>query len=294
MPKTPGSPLMPQHKTLLAVDVVGSGANDDRHLKAIPAILAELVDNALASRGVTEEAKVDDQHTGDGFLRLYPAEHLPALLDALRALDDAVTEHNTWRKPEVALRVAAHLGPVPEERGFHRPNIDLTRLLGAPEFKQAVRKCCDSGDKFTTALILSNEARSAAFSGNLTRVVDPAEFAEISVRNNEYAQKAWVRAAGFAPHQLTEFAAPEDEPARTGQPVAAESEPQPAERAASSPRSISNGAPVRGNQNTGNNAHVGDNVHVDRQEQINVRAHTSEGVQAGKIHGDINFRSERR
>lgn len=51
MPKTPDSPLLPQHKALLAVDVVGSGANDDRHLKAIPAIVADLVDNALASRG---------------------------------------------------------------------------------------------------------------------------------------------------------------------------------------------------------------------------------------------------
>lgn len=290
MPKTPATPLLPQHKALLAVDVVGSGGNDGRHLRAIPGIVAELVDTALASRDVTHTSKVDDQHTGDGFLRLYPAEHLPALLDALRALDDEVTEHNTWRKPEVALRAALHLGSVPEERGFHRPNIDLTRLLGAPEFKRVVRKCQDTGDKFTTALILSAEAHSAAFHGDLTRLVDPDEFAAISVQNNEYSARAWIRAAGFAPHQLSEFAAHEQEPAQAGAFAAGATPQQPAESAASSQGTITSHGPVQGSQNTGDHAHVGDTNHV------NVRTHTqrNNGVQAGQVHGDVNQGCHRR
>lgn len=139
--------------------------------------------------------EVYTQFTGDGFLQAYPSRYLPTLVDMVSVLDELLVAHNRSAKPEIRLRVAVHLGPLPAGRGFYRPNIDVNRLLDAATFKRVVNFCREhvSTDAFTTALILSDSAYKTVFQGDYTRVITRNQFAPVLITNNEFNEHSWVR-----------------------------------------------------------------------------------------------------
>jgi hypothetical protein len=212
---------VPQHRALLGVDVVGSAQLPGHLLNAIPGTISNLVGSALRQSGIDPDGEVLSlESPGDGVLMVLPSGRLGAILDAAVRLDQLTVEHNRWRKPEVRLRVAVHVGPVGDD-GFHRARITHTRLLDAPEFKNLLKRCHAEAtgetaeETATTALIVSSEALDTAFSGDHTEVARRGDFASLPVSHKEYRHDAWVRVPGFDPRSLTALAdtatAPEPE-----------------------------------------------------------------------------------
>ncbi|MDX8034748.1 hypothetical protein SK803_31415 [Lentzea sp. BCCO 10_0856] len=210
---------VPEHRTLLGVDVIGSAQLPGYLMNAVPGTISKLVGTALTQSGIEADDVLSLESPGDGALLVLPSGQLGAVLDAAVRLDQLIIDHNRWHKPEVRLRVAVHVGPVGDD-GFHRARITHTRLLDAPEFKNLLKRCHDEGDQDTanTALIVSSEALDTAFSGDHTQVARRSDFASLAVSHKEYRHNAWVRVPGFDPRSLaalTGGAAAPDPVART-------------------------------------------------------------------------------
>jgi hypothetical protein len=191
--------LVPQHRALLGVDVIGSARNPGYHLNAVRTILDEVLDLALTRSGIASSEVLKRDSTGDGALLTLPSERLGGVLDAAHHLENALAERNKWHKPEVRLRIAVEVGPVGDESGFYAAKITLTRLLDAAAFKELVKRRfgAQGDDGANTALIISDHAWRTAFSGDHTRAMRQSEFAPLSVRDKEYATTAWVRIPGL-------------------------------------------------------------------------------------------------
>lgn len=281
MSATPDPAVMPEHSALLAVDMIGSGRSRPEHLPSIPELVGDLTQAALRAVGLGSETARDDQFTGDGFLRAYPSRYLPALVDMVSVLDELLATHNRSSKPEIRLRIAVHLGPLPTERGFHRPNIDVTRLLGAAAFKQVVGHCREhiTTDTFTTALILSESADKTVFQGDYTRVITRYQFAPLLITNNEFHEQSWVRVTGVHPTQIRSI------PLTDEQAGVSPGESERSPENTSGKRSINNSGTVQGNQVTG------DGNTFSTTPSLNVSNHASGGnivVQTGTLHGNVN------
>jgi hypothetical protein len=206
---------VPQHRTLLGVDVIGSAQLPPHLLAAVPGTVTKLLHAALSDCSIERADVLSVESPGDGALLVLPSELLGATIDAAVHLDQLTTEHNRWHKPEVRLRAAVHLGPVGPDGGFYQARITHSRLLDAPEFKNLLKRCRDEGgeDTANSALIVSSEALDTAFSGNHTRLARRSEFCSLAVSNKEYRHNAWVRVPGFDPRTLATF---------TGTPTPAE------------------------------------------------------------------------
>lgn len=273
--------LMPEHCAVLALDTIGSGGNAPEHLSGIPSLIRRLAEAALHAVGIGDEAAGDEQFTGDGFMRTYPSRFLPALVDMVNVLDGILRAHNQSVKPEIRMRLALHLGPLPAERGFYRPNIDVNRLLEAAAYKQIVEHCQEhiNGDRFTTALILSEDAHKAVFGNDYTRSIDRHEFAPMQIKHNEFDERSWVRVAGVNPKQIVDASAG-DSPSKTPRTSADQLATGRGER------SISNSGTVHGHQvsGDGNNIYATPNVNVS-----NYVGGTNTGIQTGVVNGGINL-----
>lgn len=199
---------VPQHRTLLGVDVIGSAQLPRHLLEAVPGTISKLVCTALASQDISLSDALSVETPGDGTMLVLPSEQLGAVVDAAVRLDQLTIEHNRWHKPEVRLRVAVHVGPVGPDGGFYQARITHGRLLDAPEFKRLLERCRSEGDEesASTALIISPEALDTAFGGNHTRLARRGEFAALPVSNKEFRQEAWVRVPGFDARSLAGFA----------------------------------------------------------------------------------------
>ncbi|MBQ0927913.1 hypothetical protein [Saccharopolyspora endophytica] len=269
---------MPEHCALLTADTIESGGTKPEHLGRIPHLVETIVAEASSEVGIAENAHRNGQFSGDGFLRAYPSQHLPALIDLVASIDALLIRHNLSAKPEIRLRIALHLGPLPAEFGLYRPNIDVCRLLDADEFQALVKRWRSSlpADRFTTALILSDDAHRAVFGGDYTRAITRHDFGPMNIEHKEFDQKAWVRIAGVNPAQLTE-------PSREAPPVSSE----PADDTRSAGHSISNSGGNQGIQI------AGDRNHVEQQpRQVHVTNYTGEnnyGISAGHVSGSINY-----
>jgi hypothetical protein len=191
--------LVPQHRALLGVDVVGSASNPGYHLAAVRRTVDDVLDQALAGSGVEQSEVLDRDSTGDGTLLTLPSGRLGALLDVAHGLESALAEWNRWHKPEVRLRVAVEVGPVGDEPGLYAAKVTLSRLLDASAFKGLFKRCLgeQGPEAANTALIVSDHAWRTAFSGDHTQVVRQGEFTRLSVRDKEHTDTAWVRIPGF-------------------------------------------------------------------------------------------------
>jgi len=212
---------VPQHRTLLGVDVIGSAQLPRHLLDAVPGTISKLLDAALAQNGIERADRLSVETPGDGALLVLPSEQLGAALDAAVRLDQLTIDHNRWHKPEVRLRIAIHVGPVGADGGFYQARITHGRLLDSPEFKTLLKRCHEEGDEETasTALIVSAEALDTAFSGNHTHLARRGDFAALPVSNKEYRQDAWVRVPGFDARSLAAFAGTDSAPERAARVV---------------------------------------------------------------------------
>ncbi|GAB3696462.1 hypothetical protein [Saccharopolyspora tripterygii] len=268
---------MPEHCALLTADTIESGGTRPEHLGTIPHLVEKIVAEASSEVGIAENVHRNGQFSGDGFLRAYPSQYLPALIDLVASIDALLIQHNLSAKPEIRLRIALHLGPLPTEFGLYRPNIDVCRLLDADEFQALVKRWRSSlhADRFTTALILSDDAHRAVFGGDYTRTITRHDFGPMNIEHKEFEQKAWARIAGVNPAQLTE------------PPASPPDSQEPGDDTRPAGHSVSNSGGNQGVQI------AGDRNHVEQQpRQVHVNNFTGEnnyGVSAGQINGSVNY-----
>jgi hypothetical protein len=275
---------MPELRAVLGIDVIASASNPNHLLSAIPHTVRRLLTAACARGGVDLDGVLDRQHVGDGELLAFPARTLPDLVDMAAALEILVAEHNLWHKPEVRLRIAIHLGPLPDGLGYYRTNIDRSRLLDGPTFKQVITGCLRARpDTFATALILSSQAFDTVFSGDYTSVVRRHEFGEITVLGKEHHATAWVRVSGVDAATVSGYASDVESANHGVTPQASPPTTEPLTAPAG--RGFSNHGDVQGHQVSGDHNSFGDAVH-------NVSNHAggdNTGVQAGIVHGGIRI-----
>ncbi|GAA2814166.1 hypothetical protein [Saccharopolyspora taberi] len=214
--------LIPDHRALFGVDVIGSASNAGYHLDDIPRAVEDMLSIALRSSGIDFSEVVHWERTGDGALLTLPSRDLGALLDAAQRLDLIAAQRNRRYNPVVRLRIAVEVGPVGAGPGYFQPKIAVNRLLDSAEFKQLVARCREEApaDAVNTALIVSDQVLRTVFGGDHVSLVRREEFAQLAVSNKEHADTAWTRIPGFDARTLGVFATPEPEPPAAPEPQA--------------------------------------------------------------------------
>lgn len=190
--------LVPEHRALLAVDVVGAGRAPGHQKHAVGETVKRLVMMALIDSGIDPALVESWESQGDGALLTLPASALGALVDLGSRLDEQAWLHNRRAKPETRFRIAVETGPVGTDQGFYTPKVSLCRMLEAKAFKDLFAKCRKRNDDelINSAMIISGHVRDVVFGGDYARLVRRGEFAPVEVRNKEHASTAWVRVPG--------------------------------------------------------------------------------------------------
>jgi hypothetical protein len=133
--------VMPETRALLGVDVIGSAANEGHHYDPLWRALDRMLGRALAGRGIPDDEVLDYEPGGDGALYTLPSRRLGGVLDLADDLDRLAAEHNRSRKPDIRLRIAVEVGAVGEGPGYFAPKIWRGRLLNSAAFKELMKHC---------------------------------------------------------------------------------------------------------------------------------------------------------
>jgi hypothetical protein len=194
---------MPESRALLGVDVIASASSPGHYRDRQWGALTAMLGTALASSGITPDAVVHFEPTGDGALYTFPSRCLGMVIDLSECLDKAAAEHNRWCKPDIRLRLSVEIGAVGDGPGYYSPKIYLNRMLGARAFKSLINECIRTtvdplgNGSVNTGLIVSGPAFREAFGGNYTRLVRQTDFARLSVVEKEFSDNAWIRVPGL-------------------------------------------------------------------------------------------------
>jgi hypothetical protein len=213
--------LVPDIRTLLAVDVIASAQNPGYHRDRLWGALNGMLVGAFTGSGIRPDEVTHVEPGGDGALYTLPSTRLGTVSDLTERLDQLAAEHNRWSKPTLRLRAAIHLGAVSQAPHYCSAKILLTRLLNASRFKELVNECVqqnmDSAGNSTinSGLIVSGPAFPEVFGGDHTDLVREEQFASIDVTEKEFTDKAWIRVPGVDRRSLTEIA--DRLPNRSGQ-----------------------------------------------------------------------------
>lgn len=133
------------HRAILAVDIEGSTRRTNPIKGVLRHTMYELLEAALRTAGIGEQARDQMVDRGDSTLALiHPVDDAPKLLlldTVVPTLAELLVEHNR-RNPEQCfrLRVVVHAGEVHNDgRGWFGESLDLAfRLLDAPEAKRTL------------------------------------------------------------------------------------------------------------------------------------------------------------
>jgi hypothetical protein len=202
-----------EFRTLLGIDVIDSARTPAHLLNAVPDVVRRVLETAMERAGIARSDEVvERQFTGDGFLIALPSSVLGGTVDLGRHLDQIVAEHNMWHKPEVRLRLAVEVGPLPDEPGFSASAIARSRLLEAPAFKQLMRRCAAERPEAapSTGMILSDPVFRTVFGADHVKLAKSTDFTRIPVVNKEFEMTAWVSVPGFDTTSLATFLAADE------------------------------------------------------------------------------------
>lgn len=182
--------IRPEYRSIVVIDMTGSGRwNDLTQLRA-RAALDHMVRAAFRAAGIAWHRLVVEDR-GDGMIVLVPPTVSKAdLFDpVLTRLCDLLRKHNNAAGPRIRLRVALHAGEV--LRGpYGWVSTDLNtacRLVnGAPLYRELLRR-----PQTDLILVVSDTVHQAVVRHGY-RGVDPSEYAPVHVRVKEVDTRAWV------------------------------------------------------------------------------------------------------
>jgi hypothetical protein len=145
---TTAAPVLPRHRTILAVDIEASTSRTNYGRAMFRGQMYDLLEEALLDSGF-DKRHLDLLDRGDGAVYLVrPVDDLPKtkLLDSvipllrqrLAELRSAQPEHS------FRMRVAVHAGEVHHDsRGWYGEDLDITfRLLNSRVVKQILKRSC--------------------------------------------------------------------------------------------------------------------------------------------------------
>lgn len=185
-------PLWPHQRTILVVDIEESSRRSNQAKARMRDTMYTLLDEALATGGVTEDLREPFFDRGDGVITLVrPVDGLPSshILDkVIRPFSDRLAEHNAGRHHSFRLRAAIHSGDVHfDERGMFGEDVDIAmRLNEAPEVKLRLRE-----SSAPLVLVVSqNVYDSVVDDGG----VDPRSFEPlVRLRVGDVHHRGWVQ-----------------------------------------------------------------------------------------------------
>ncbi|MEU4525722.1 hypothetical protein AB0F52_44235 [Amycolatopsis sp. NPDC024027] len=195
---------VPDFRSLLQIDVIESAQTAPHLLSQIPERLDRLVRIGLADVDLDRESAVGHQYTGDGQSFAFSSRQLGQVVDLAYVLAELVFDYNKWYKPELRLRIAVEVGPLPAKPGLYPSNISCNRLLESPQFKKLALRCAKErlGSSMSIALIISNTTHRTIFSGNHTKLAKRRDFAQLAVAFKEFEDTSWVSVPGFDAYSL--------------------------------------------------------------------------------------------
>ena len=187
--------VQPEYRSILVIDMTGSGHWNDLTQLRTRAALDRLVRNAFRSAGIAWHRLVV-QDRGDGMIILIPPTVSKADLfcPVLTRLCELLRKHNNAHEPRVRLRVALHAGEVLRGPcGWVGTDLNTAcRMVnGAPLYCELTRS-----PQSNLVLIVSDAVHQAVVRHG-HRGIDPAGYAPVQVQVKELDTRAWIE----RPHQ---------------------------------------------------------------------------------------------
>jgi len=187
----------PVHRSLLSVDVEGSGSRDSTASVIFREALFTELRKAFEASGIDWEA-CTRQDTGDGMIVVAPEGCSKRRLvhPLLPALADGLAHHNRYAGPATRIRVRAaiHAGDLRvDPNGLTgKPKVLLARLLNAQPLRAALATAPES----TTVAVLVSDGFHDDVITEGHPGIDPATYAPVQVREKETEVRAWLHLVG--------------------------------------------------------------------------------------------------
>lgn len=186
----------PEYRSIVAIDMVGSGQWDDCAQLRARTVLDAMVRSAFRAAGISwRKLVVEDR--GDGMVVLVPPSTSKVdLIDPLiPSLIARLRQHNAMVGAEhrIRVRVAVHAGEVLRSpSGWVGTDINLTcRLLnGVPLYRELMRS-----PQSDLVLVVSEVIRNGVVRHGYRRI-DPAEYRCVHIVSKEVDTSAWIYVAG--------------------------------------------------------------------------------------------------
>ncbi|MFG2714762.1 hypothetical protein ACGFX2_30035 [Streptomyces goshikiensis] len=195
----PEHAALPTPLGILGFDFVGFTDLAAVHHAPVSALIEQIVQRTLVTAGLGElwDTKRFPANTGDGIVFGFDTRSLPSVLSPyLDVLEQDLVRHNTTSPgPHVRLRVAIHLGPLPDSGapgdGNGTARNDTHRLLDSTPVKQALEEA--DPDATHVAAIISQRVFEDVVLGGYTDL-HPARCVKVeaTVPGKRFAQPAWV------------------------------------------------------------------------------------------------------
>ncbi|MGW0391559.1 hypothetical protein ACWDYJ_11805 [Streptomyces sp. NPDC003042] len=193
------SGALPAPLGILGFDLVGFTELADVQLAPMSALIPDLVHRALVTAGMGElwDTKRFPASTGDGIVFGFDHCALPSVLSPfLDVLEEELVKHNASSPgPRVRLRVAVHLGPLPDDGspgdGNGTARNDTHRLLDSVPVKQALAQA-EPEATHVAAIISQRVYEDVVLGGHTT--LHPAHCLKVdaTVPGKRFSQPAWV------------------------------------------------------------------------------------------------------
>lgn len=200
----PATRELPPYRAIFAVDTEKFTRNPSARQPELSDAIPGLLGNAFARCALSEvwEARRFPQGTGDGYVFGVSEQHVPFLLyPLLDHIQEELEEHDRRlrsqdRSLRLRLRVAVHLGPVPDSgerrEGIGTPVNDTFRLLDSDVIRQELSR--SNPDVTLLAAIVSQRVFEDVVQAGFTPGLPPDRFRPViaEVAGKEFVQPAWI------------------------------------------------------------------------------------------------------
>ncbi|MGW7516937.1 hypothetical protein ACWGJ2_15225 [Streptomyces sp. NPDC054796] len=193
------SRTLPDYHALLAVDAEGFTRLPSVQHPMVSTLIPSLVDTALTAAGLPQvrDGKAFPAHTGDGVAFGFAPALLPyAVWPFLDVLNGILSRHNArGAGPRIRLRVALHVGPLPDGKGPEAGNgtarNDTHRLLGSDQVRHYLAESCE--ESTPVAAIISHRVYEDVILAGYTGL-HPRRCIDVTatVPDKHFAQSAWL------------------------------------------------------------------------------------------------------
>ncbi|WP_156096707.1 adenylate/guanylate cyclase domain-containing protein [Amycolatopsis jejuensis] len=189
-----------QTRAVIAVDIVGSSQASDDLLDPMKTEMETLLEQSLATVGLSWAQAEHVRETGDGAMLAFPDHRAGQVAEVVFYLDHLLRARNRDRRVPMRARVAVHLGPMTDHHRYHRTYITLTRLLSSAVFGDVVRHWCradPSGERFGAGLVMSEAVWQSVVEPFSVALVPPARCSPIDVVTADFTGNAWIHLPGL-------------------------------------------------------------------------------------------------